>query len=236
MNAKRYRFRPIQDMLRLVFPRNCYSCGKALVGDEHDICCNCLLHLPTTQYSHIDGNTTEQRFMGRFEFEAATSLLYYRKNGSTQRLLHNIKYYGKSELARVMGRQLGQALATSGRFDDVDLLIPIPLHPWKKFKRGYNQSELLCKGIAETFPRPICKTAVKRIANTHSQTHKNRLERMDNMENAFQVTHPDRIKGKHLLVVDDVITTGATVTECCTALLHTGGVHISIASLAIAGD
>lgn len=228
-------FSPLQDLLSIFFPSYCYSCGQPLVGDERYLCGKCLLHLPTTHYAAVPDNLTEQRFMGRFPFQAATSLLYYEHGGEAQKLVHHIKYYEKVSFAEQMGRMLGRELTASGRFDQVELLVPIPLHPLKQLRRGYNQSELLCKGIAATFPRPICTNAVKRRTNTTSQTNKNRIQRMDNMQDVFLLKRPQAIEGKHILVVDDVITTGATTSACCQELLKAPDVTISIASLGIAG-
>ena len=135
-----------------------------------------------------------------------------------------------------MGRQLGLHLINSGLFDDVDLLIPVPLHRSKERRRGYNQSLLLCEGIAQTFPRPIVSGNLIRTRHTESQTHKTRIERLDNMKGVFALKNPDELKGKHILLIDDVITTGATTEACWMALRSVEGVQISIASLAISGD
>ena len=135
-----------------------------------------------------------------------------------------------------MGRQLGLHLNKSGLFDDVDLLMPVPLHRNKERRRGYNQSLLLCEGIIQTFPRPIVSGNLIRTRHTESQTHKTRIERLDNMKGVFALKNPDELKGKHILLIDDVITTGATTEACWMALRSVEGVQISIASLAISGD
>lgn len=228
-------FSPLQDLLSIFFPSHCYSCGKPLVGDERYLCEECMLHLPTTHFAAVPNNLTEQLFMGRFPLKAATSLLYYKDGGEAQKLIHHIKYHEKVGFGEQLGRQLGKELAASGRFDEVDVLVPIPLHPMKQLRRGYNQSELICKGIAATFPRPICTSALKRRSYTATQTHKNRIQRMENIQGVFWLKRPKAIEGKHILVVDDVITTGATTSACCQELLKAPGVTISIASLGIAG-
>ena len=227
-------FRPWKELLQIFFPRNCCCCGKELVGDEQMICLECLAHLPFTNYSRIPNNATEQCFMGRFPFEAATSFLRFSQGNSTQQILHQIKYYDNYPMAKTFGKMMGEDLCDSHRFDNVDLLIPVPLHHKKEWQRGYNQSLLLCQAIAEEFPRPISTQTLYRITHTESQTSKNREQRMENLQQVFRLRDSKRIEGKHILLIDDVITTGATTSECCKELLKAPGVKISIASLAIA--
>lgn len=228
--------RLFRDLIGLFFPRCCSICGELLVGDEHHICSRCLLQLPEACNAKGEENYVEQRLMGRIPVVAATALLLFRRGNDVQTLLHQIKYRGNEPLAVAMGRQLGLRLAESGRFDAVDLMVPVPLHPRKERRRGYNQSLLLCQGIAQTFPRPIEQDNLIRTRHTASQTRKNRQQRLQNMEDVFAVNHPDRLKGKHLLLIDDVLTTGATTEACAKQLLSVEGVSISVASLAVAGD
>jgi ComF family protein len=227
---------PFRDLIGLFFPRCCSICGELLVGGERHICSRCLLHLPEAYNAIGEENYVEQRLMGRIPIVAATALLLFRRGNEVQTLLHQIKYRGNEPLAVAMGRHLGLRLAESGRFDDVDLLVPVPLHPRKERKRGYNQSLLLCQGIAQTFPHPIEQGNLIRTHHTPSQTRKNRQQRLKNMEDVFAISHPDRLKGKHLLLIDDVLTTGATTEACAKQLLTVEGVSISVASLAAAGD
>lgn len=182
------------------------------------------------------GNYLEQRYQGRIPVEAAMALLQFQRGNSTQKILHNIKYYNNQPLATIMGRQMGLMLKESGRFDSVDLLMPVPLHPRKERQRGYNQSLLLCQGIAEVWPKPISHGNLIRHTNTKSQTHKSREERLANMEDVFEMLRPEELKDKHILLIDDVITSGATTEGCCLALLSETRLRISIASLAVAGD
>lgn len=226
----------LSDFVGLFYPRACSVCGATLVGDEHEICTSCLLQLPEAIGVPLPDNFVEKRFYGRIPLAHATSLLIFSRKSNAQRILHQIKYAGDEPLARSMGRMLGNRLAASHLFDDVDLLIPVPLHPRKERQRGYNQSLLLCEGITQTFPRKICSGILIRQRHTDTQTHKNRQQRLENMNGVFTVTNPAVLEDKHVLLVDDVITTGATTEACCSALQTVRGIVISIASLAVAGD
>ena len=226
----------IRDLIGLFFPRTCCICGAPLVGGEQEICVGCLMDMPLARGAKRDTNFVEKRLMGRIPVVAVTALLIFSHKNKSQTILHQIKYYGNERLALIMGRQLGQLLANDSRFNDVDLIIPVPLHPRKERRRGYNQSLLLCKGITENFPRPILEDALKRQRHTKSQTRKSRQQRLENMKDVFIVQNPDAIENKHVLLIDDVITTGATTEACCQALLAAANLRISVAALAVAGD
>lgn len=225
-----------RDLIELFFPRVCCICEKPLVGSEHEICTDCLLNLPESVSAIGENNFVEKRLWGRVKLESATALLIFKQKSNTQKILHEIKYKGNEKLAVTMGRQLGLHLAQSGRFDDIDCLVPVPLFRRKERQRGYNQSLLLCQGIAETFPRPTVTDALIRTRHTDTQTHKNRIERLDNMKGVFAVTDAESLKNKHVLLIDDVITTGATTEACCIALQSVEGIRISVAALAVAND
>lgn len=224
----------LQDLVRLLYPARCCGCGELLVGDEHDLCSMCLLSLPLTQFSTMEGNRAERLFRGRLPLQAATSLLYFNEFNTTRALLHEIKYHDNIKLAHTLGAMLGQEMTQSHRFDTVDCIVPIPLHWRKKIQRGYNQSLEICEGIAKTFPRPILKHNMYRKHYTETQTRKNRLERMQNTEGVFSLRNPQALYGKHILVVDDVITTGATIESACRLLADLPTVKISVASIALA--
>ena len=226
----------LRDFIELFFPRTCCLCGTPLVGDEKEVCSACMLDLPFALNAPDDNNFIERRYIGRLPIQSTTALLIFRRKNKTQQILHQIKYNGNEHLAILMGRQLGMHIAQSGRFDDVDILVPVPLHPRKQRRRGYNQSLLLCQGIAMVFPRPIMSDNLVRIRHTDTQTRKNRLQRLDNMKDVFHVVNPSAFGGKHLLLVDDVITTGATTEACWMAMKHIDSITLSIAALAVAGD
>ena len=226
---------PLRDLLRIIMPKHCCGCGTVLEGDERDLCTHCLVHLPLTHYSATPNNATELRLSGRLHFEAATSLMHFVHGGAAQGIVHAIKYYGNEELGLRMGRLMGRDLIASHRFNDVEIIMPVPLHKKKEHQRGYNQSLLLCRGIAEICGWPVVSDAVVRHIYTESQTHKDRIGRLDNIDSAFEVRNPSLLAGKHILLVDDVITTGATIAECADRVLEVEGTRISIASLTIAG-
>ncbi len=225
-----------RDFIELFFPRNCCICGKPLVGDEKEICLDCLFNLPEALGAKGDDNLVARRLRGRVPLEAAYALLLFKRKNSTQTLLHQIKYKGNEQLANIMGHQMGRDLAQNPAFNDIDIIIPVPLHPRKIRIRGYNQSLLLCKGIVDEFSRPISDNNLIRIQFTETQTQKNREERIDNMKGVFALRNPDALKGKHILLVDDVITTGATTEACWRTLKTVEGLKISLAALAITNE
>ena len=226
----------LKDFIELFFPRTCCVCGEPLVGDEKEICLKCLYDLPEALNANGKENLVERRLRGRVPVEAGTALLIFKQKNSTQKILHQIKYKGNEHLALLMGQKFGKKLASNPLFDEIDVLIPVPLHPRKKRLRGYNQSLLLCQGIAKTFPHPIYDDILIRTQFTETQTKMNREERFDNMQGVFALRNPERIANRHILLVDDVLTTGATTEACWSTLKNVEGLRISIATLAISGD
>ena len=203
---------------------------------ERQLCLNCIASLNEAHDSTAVDNSCERRFTGRLPLQAAMALYRFQNGNTTRNVVHAMKFHGNSELCLMMGRQLGLELLHSGRFDSVDVLVPVPLHWWRRLKRGYNQSALLCRGIAEVMPREVVKGAVVRHRYTHQQSlQSSSAKRAINVEGAFRVRHPELLEGRHVLLVDDVVTTGATVTACADALLTVPGIRLSLASLCIAG-
>ncbi|MBR1793271.1 MAG: ComF family protein [Bacteroidales bacterium] len=231
---RHYRFAPLQELLRLFFPAICYGCGQPLEGDEQSLCVHCMSHLPLARNAAIVDNATELRLMGRVHFDAAASYMYFKQGLVSQRIVHAIKYRGDEALGLRMGLLMGRDLAQCGRFDSVDCLVPVPLHRSKLWQRGYNQSLLLCQGIAKTFPRPIVADALVRVIATDTQTDKDRIGRMDNIHKAFMVRNVSALQGRHVLLVDDVLTTGATLSECADVVLALPDTKVSIATLTLA--
>ena len=223
-----------QSLLQTLFPSTCACCGDVLMAGENQICINCLSSLTVTGYSAHDDNHTERLLAGRIPLQKATSIYVFRQGNTVQQLIHSMKFHGNSELCLLMGRQMGLELLQSGRFDDIDVIVPVPLHWRRRLQRGYNQSELLCRGISQIMRRPVNTRALVRHRNTHQQSLQASDDREENVKDAFSVHRPDDFRGKHILLVDDVLTTGATLGSCCDALLSLKNLKISIATLSVA--
>ena len=223
-----------QNLLQTLFPSTCACCGDVLMVGEKQICINCLVNLSATHYSSHDDNHTERQLAGRIPLQNATSIYVFRHGNTVQQLIHAMKFHGNSDLCILMGRQMGLELLQSGRFDDIDLLVPVPLHWRRRLQRGYNQSELLCQGIGQIMGRPVNTRAVVRHRYTHQQSLQTSADREENVKDAFRLRRPEDIQGKHILLVDDVLTTGATLASCCDALKQANNLKISVATLSIA--
>jgi len=226
--------RLIEDFINLFYPKLCAACGAHLLKQEKHVCTQCLYNLPKTNYHQYKENPVEQVFWGRVKITAATAYFFFEKENRFAKIIHQLKYRGKKEIGIEMGKIFGAELKDSIRFNKVDLIIPVPLHWKKQKKRGYNQSEFIALGIAETMGKSIDTTTLYRAIETETQTRKTRYERWENVENIFRLTSVDKITGKHILLVDDVITTGATLESCATTLLKENNTKVSIATLAIA--
>ena len=221
-----------KDFLHLFFPHVCAGCGSDVLGKGAVICIECLEALPVTNFHLHAENPAEKIFRGRLPVGAASSLLYFSKDSLVQRLLHQLKYRGHTKLGYLLGTMMGTVLAASPHFRFVDMLVPLPLHASKEKKRGYNQAMILCEGMSHAMGIPVCSDAVAKLSHTETQTRKNRLERWQNMEGRFVVTAPDLIRQKRVLLVDDVMTTGATLEACGHEILQVPGSALSIATLA----
>jgi ComF family protein len=220
-----------ESLLHLFFPHVCEGCGSDILEQEHFLCLKCHSTLPQTEFHLYPNNPIEKIFWGRLPVTHATAQYYFTKNSQMQHLMHQLKYRGNKDVGVYLGKLMGHAFALSNRFRFVDALIPLPLFPSKEKKRGFNQATVLCEGIAEVLGKPIVKDAVIRTSYTDSQTKKNRVERWENMEGRFELVKKDAIAGKHVLLVDDVITTGATLEACGNTLLEAENVKLSVATL-----
>lgn len=223
-----------QDVLEFFFPMLCVTCGNRLVRQEKFLCIDCWSDLPVTNFHLNHENKVAQLFWGRVNIENATSFFAYNKGSNYQHLIHFIKYKGMKELGFETGRRFGIYLMDSAGFCEVDLIVPVPLHPKKQKTRGYNQSEWIARGISESMEKPDSVGNLQRCLHTSTQTRKNRYERWENVENIFEVIRPDEFKGKHVLLIDDVVTTGSTLESCAFQLLQIENVKVSIATLAYA--
>ncbi len=222
-------------VLHFLFPHVCEGCGTDVLDASHLLCLKCLSSLPKTAFQFHPNNPVEKLFWGRLPVASATAHCYFTKESLMQHLMHQLKYRGNKELGLYLGRMMGYALHDSNRFRYVDALIPLPLHPAKERKRGYNQAALLCQGIAEVMDKPVWKDVVIRTTHTESQTKKTRVERWLNIEGRFELAKPEVIAGRHLLLIDDVVTTGATLEACGTILLAAPDTRVSVATLCYSG-
>lgn len=222
------------DLLGLLFPNLCNACGASLFNGEKLICTKCLFDLPFTDYHLYQENKVMKQLWGRVPLNAAMALLYFRKGAKAQRLIHSLKYNGKTDVGILLGSMIGERLKLSSLYSDIDFIVPVPLHHQKLRSRGYNQSSFIAEGIAQTINIPFKEEILIRTVSTESQTKKNRFSRYENMKAVFKVPETDQITGKHILLVDDVVTTGATLESCANTLLENGALKVSIAAIAFA--
>ncbi|MFA8433943.1 MAG: ComF family protein [Marinifilaceae bacterium] len=221
----------LEDLINLFYPKLCAACGNYLYRQEEFVCTHCLFHLPKTNYYLLPDNPVAQIFWGRISIKVAASYFEFHKGSKFQKLLHKMKYQNQKEIGWVLGKHFGLQLKESPLFQEIDQIIPVPLHPSRERKRGYNQAEWIAKGIAESMNVYLNSKNLYRSVNTSTQTRKNRLERWKNVENIFRLKNPDELINKHILLVDDVVTTGSTLEACAHALLQVDGVCVSIATL-----
>ncbi|SKB79599.1 ComF family protein [Daejeonella lutea] len=224
----------LHDFISLFFPDLCAGCGTNLFNNEQSICTNCIYHLPVTNFHNDPQNRLAKQLWGRFSFVQASSFVYFNKGGRVQNIMHQLKYNKKPEAGFRMGQLYAHALRTSESWQIPDFIIPVPLHPGKLKKRGYNQSEYIANGIASTLAVPMKSNNLIRIENTDTQTKKSRFARYENLSGAFMCLDENALRNKHILVVDDVMTTGATLEACCIVLLELNNVRISVATIAFA--
>ena len=223
-----------ESFLHLLFPHICAGCGSDIVSEESVLCIRCMDAMPETNFELHPDNPVEKIFWGRLPLAAATAQFYFTKESLMQHLMHQFKYKGNKELGLQLGRIMGDQLKRSGRFTGVDALVPLPLFPSKEKRRGYNQAAVLCEGIAESIKVPVWDKIITRPWHTETQTKKGRMERWKNMEGKFVLADAAITGNKHLLLVDDVVTTGATLEACGNELLKTENVMLSVVTLCMA--
>jgi ComF family protein len=221
-----------QGFSHLLFPKLCEGCNSPLIKGEGVLCLQCESFLPFTNYHHLPDNETALRLSGRVPFRYATSLAYFTQHGLLQHLIHGLKYKDRRQTGVFLGKELGKVIAKLNW--EIDAVIPVPLHQKKEAKRGFNQAAFIAEGIGSVLTLPVLQNVVIRNRPTESQTDKTREQRIENVSKAFEVRKPELIKGKHLLIVDDVLTTGATLESCALSLLLVPQVTVSIATVGIA--
>ncbi len=227
-------FKEIKDsVLHLLFPHVCTGCGSDILNEESVLCMRCMDAMPETNFELHFNNPVEKTFWGRLPLVGATAQFYFTKESLMQHLMHQFKYKGNKELGLQLGGMMGDQILKSGRFR-VDGLVPLPLFPAKQRRRGYNQATVLCEGMAAVMNIPVLDRVIIRPQHTATQTKKGRIERWKNMEGKFVLSDSETIRNKHLLLVDDVVTTGATFEACGNELLKAENVSLSLASLCVA--
>ena len=225
----------LRDVASLILPRSCMACGRVLLENEGSICLACRYNMPMTDFTKRRENPIKLLFENMFTVEAATAMYWFVGGTEWQHIIHSFKYYGRWFFAQRMGEWLGEELLESGNFEDIDVIIPIPLHFRRRLKRGYNQSEQLALGVGRKMGVKCDFRSVCRVRYNESQTLKVDSERWDNVESIFEVRRAERLRGRHILIVDDVLTTGATISSCALTIIKAcdGDVRISIATLAV---
>ena len=223
----------LQSFFNLIFPKTCVACSNSLAGNEEHVCTVCLSNLPQTNFWKQADNPIAKTFWGRVSIEAAASFLFFEKDSPLQHMLYHLKYQGRSEIGVILGKLFGAKLENS-EFDQIDAIVPVPLHKKRLKNRGYNQSEMIAQGLSHILKKPLFTKTVIRHKATRSQTSKARFDRWLNVKGVFKVTDPESITNKHLLVVDDVITTGATTESFVQELIKVPGVKVSVVSIASA--
>ena len=216
----------ISDLLDIIFPRHCCVCGELLSAQETDICLNCLYALPRIEAE--SRKDIEHIFWGKIDIERATSYIYYHKGSPYNNLIHTLKYHGRPIVGERLAYIAAKELQESGFFDGIDIIVPLPLSRKKKRKRGSNQCDYLSDGISRATGIPVAKNTVRRTISNETQTHKNRDERWRNVEGIFSVAAPSCLEGRHILLVDDILTTGATLASCAKTIKESSNCTISI--------
>lgn len=221
-------------LLNLLFPHLCITCNANLISGETHICTHCLSEIPKTNYHSTSHNEVEKRFWGKIPIEYASSYFFFDKGSKYQHLLHELKYKGNKEIGEYLGKLAAADLLQSNMINDIDIIVPVPLHPKKELKRGYNQSEWIGKGMSAILNKPLSVGNLIRVTENTTQTQKSVFERFENTQGIFKVNNTQTLAHKHILLIDDVLTTGSTLEASARPLLECEGVKISVFTLAVA--
>lgn len=224
----------LDSIINLFFPSVCASCGTLLLKGEKTVCTTCRYLLPKTRYELNPDNPLMLNFSGQMPFNAVTAEFFFSKSGHVQALIHGLKYHGAKENGIFLGQEIGKSIKQSPVFQGIDYIIPVPLHPKKQKIRGYNQSMVIAQGIGEETGIPIAGNCLIRKVFTSTQTKKSREERWQNVKDIFAVVNASQLEGKHVLLVDDVLTTGATLMAAGKALYDVKNIKVSVATAACA--
>ncbi len=222
----------LQYFSQLLFPHHCEGCGTDALNDTDVLCARCLHQLPQTGFFTAPGNPVEKKFYGRIPVAHAAAVYYFTKDSLMQHLFFRLKYHHHREVGFYLGKIMGHLLQESERFQDVDVLVPLPLNPKKEAIRGYNQAAVICEGITAVWHKPVLRQAVVRTHFTGTQTQKDRIDRWQNMQEVFAVADAAAVAGKHVLLIDDIVTTGATLEACGAVILAVKNTRLSLAAVA----
>jgi ComF family protein len=224
----------LADFVNLLFPKLCQACKANLLGTEQLLCTHCLYNLPYTNFHTQPENIVARQFWGKLSLQYAYALLYFEKGGNVQQLMHQFKYRNMPQIGNKLGQIAGGHLQLNNVLNTVNCIIPVPLHKSRLRERGYNQSTHFAQGLADKLTAEVVEHNLIRIVKTATQTHKNRFARFENMQQVFTVKQPEKLEGKHVLLVDDIVTTGSTLEACAQELLKVPGLTLSIAAIAYA--
>ncbi len=223
--------RIIKEFQNLFYPNCCLICHSGLITDEEEICLQCLYKLPRTNNYLETHNHIEDRLWGRFPFQRIATFCFYTKGGMLPPLIHNLKYNNGKNVGILLGKIYGKDLLDSNFINTVDFIVPVPLHPEKEKLRGYNQSEMIAKGISQTTGIPLSNDNLQRSISNPTQTKRSKSQRWENVKGIFDLKEPSKYAGHHILLVDDVITTGSTIEACASALTQSPDIKISVVAL-----
>ena len=223
----------IDNIINLFYPNTCRICGRTLSTHENYLCLHCIQNIPRTDFHIKDSHPAEQLFRGKIEIEEAFSFFYFTPNSNYRQLIHQIKYNGEKHCGQYMGTLFAQELVRDGKLQDIDIIIPVPLHRSKERRRGYNQSEWIAKGIANVIHKNVNSHLLYRKRKNESQIYKSLYDRWLNTQQTFQLDKSTNIEDKHILLIDDVVTTGATLLACAEALSGLKNCKLSLLTLAI---
>ena len=223
-------------MASIFYPDMCITCGRNLVAHEDTLCTFCLTDLPKTDFCMHASNSLEKKLAGRVPVQAATSLLYFTKKGKVQQLIHALKYQNRQDVGIFFGKIMGENMKDSKRFQHLEAIVMVPLHPQKQRKRGYNQLSLYAKELSHKLNIPVYDDVLIKVAGSKSQTTKDRFGRFEKMNERFHLENDIILRGKHVLLIDDVFTTGATIEACSNELFRTPGIKLSVATMVYTDD
>ncbi|WP_299012134.1 ComF family protein [uncultured Polaribacter sp.] len=222
----------LSDLFHLFYPKLCANCEHLLLKNENVICTLCRHDLPETNFTNFSNNKVTQTFYGRVSIEKAYALLFFRKTGITKKLIHELKYKGNENIGVFFGNWLGEKLKENKEFKSVDYIVPVPIHKKRKLERGYNQVYKLAKQLSKHLEKPLASNILERKFSDTTQTFKSRFDRFSDLEHKFYINNTSSLENKHILLVDDVITTGATLEACAKALQKTKNIKISVVTIA----